>query len=312
MEQVYSTEGIAERERLAYWREEVSLPLAGLTFEPRDRFSFKARFRVRPAVAPAIECENSAASLVRGKSLMPRAPDAYHLMLHLGGRGVYRQGGTQVDAEPGRMVLIDGGLPFSLDMDRHLIRCWTLSRAVVERASLRQAGGLRSLSSGCGLGFILAAHLDALWRECGEIAPETLDRLVGQLCELVAIAFSDPSAVSDAHASPLLDAARARIEERFREPDLSPADVAACLGISVRSLDRAFEAAETHFALHLRRRRLVECRRLLAATDLPVTEIAYSSGFRDLSTFHRAFRTHFGMTPRDMRRHMAREWHEDG
>jgi AraC family transcriptional regulator of arabinose operon len=36
---------------------------------------------------------------------------------------------------------------------------------------------------------------------------------------------------------------------------------------------------------------------MLVSTDMPIKEIAYTTGYRHTSSFARAFRTHFGLSP---------------
>lgn len=49
-------------------------------------------------------------------------------------------------------------------------------------------------------------------------------------------------------------------------------------------------------------RRLLFAKQLLTETSLPVTEVALAAGFGSLRRFNAAFRTAYGMTPRDLRR----------
>ena len=53
---------------------------------------------------------------------------------------------------------------------------------------------------------------------------------------------------------------------------------------------------------YLTRYRLEKGRELLSATDLPITEIALSSGFESVSYFDRTFKKVFGMTPKAFRK----------
>jgi AraC-like DNA-binding protein len=53
---------------------------------------------------------------------------------------------------------------------------------------------------------------------------------------------------------------------------------------------------------YLVRARLRRAARLLIEADAPVTDIAYESGFADLSNFMRSFRRAAGVTPRQFRR----------
>src|SRR6266487_397575 len=75
------------------------------------------------------------------------------------------------------------------------------------------------------------------------------------------------------------------------------------LGVSERHLRRAMEReigvsplalAQTH--------RLLLAKRLLADTALPVTRIAFASGFRSLRRFNSVFRERYGLSPSDLRR----------
>ena len=83
----------------------------------------------------------------------------------------------------------------------------------------------------------------------------------------------------------------------------SVADLAAELGVSERHLRRALarevrvsplELAQTH--------RLLLAKRLLVDTDLPITRIAYASGFQSLRRFNTVFREQYRMPPSALRR----------
>ena len=80
-------------------------------------------------------------------------------------------------------------------------------------------------------------------------------------------------------------------------------DLAGELGVGERQLRRAMERelgvspvelAQTH--------RLLLAKRLLTDTALPVTRIAYASGFQSLRRFNTAFREHYRMSPSALRR----------
>ncbi len=48
--------------------------------------------------------------------------------------------------------------------------------------------------------------------------------------------------------------------------------------------------------------RLLLAKRLIAETQLPITQIAFASGFESVRRFNHAFRAHYRLTPSDMRR----------
>jgi AraC family carnitine catabolism transcriptional activator len=75
-------------------------------------------------------------------------------------------------------------------------------------------------------------------------------------------------------------------------------EIAARVGLSERQLQRHFQR---HVGMSLARQylqfRLAKAHKLLQQTDLPVTEIAISSGFGSLENFSRTYRRHFGCSP---------------
>ncbi|MBV8840079.1 MAG: helix-turn-helix domain-containing protein, partial [Alphaproteobacteria bacterium] len=81
------------------------------------------------------------------------------------------------------------------------------------------------------------------------------------------------------------------------------AQYAAALSITPTHLSRVARAATGQAASHLIIERIVrEARRNLVYTNLPVSKIAYSLGFRDPAYFSRLFSEATGASPRDFRR----------
>jgi len=94
------------------------------------------------------------------------------------------------------------------------------------------------------------------------------------------------------------------IEDRTLEADGLEA-VAGRLGITDRHLRRAFGAAfgvsPVQFA---QTQKLLLAKRLLTDTSLPVTEVAYASGFGSLRRFNALFKQRYRLQPGRLRRHM--------
>ncbi|MGF6393343.1 AraC family transcriptional regulator of adaptative response / DNA-3-methyladenine glycosylase II [Pseudomonas plecoglossicida] len=81
------------------------------------------------------------------------------------------------------------------------------------------------------------------------------------------------------------------------------ARIAQQLGVSDRHLRRIFEA---HFGVsplqYLQTRRLLTAKQLIADTQLPMTQVALSSGFASVRRFNDAFSRHYGLSPGALRR----------
>jgi AraC-like DNA-binding protein len=86
--------------------------------------------------------------------------------------------------------------------------------------------------------------------------------------------------------------------EAHLENKVSLQVLAGIAGLSMSHFAKAFKQSEG-VAPHdyLVRRRLQRALELLAETDLPLSAIAYTTGFADHSHLTRQFRHHFGVTP---------------
>jgi AraC family transcriptional regulator of adaptative response / DNA-3-methyladenine glycosylase II len=111
-------------------------------------------------------------------------------------------------------------------------------------------------------------------------------------------------AAVDARAR-LAKAAIARIEDGFLE-ERSLEQLAASLGVTDRHLRRVFEA-ELGVApvAYAQTQRLLLAKRLLTDTRLPVTEIAFASGFASVRRMNALFRERYRMPPSRLRERRA-------
>jgi AraC-like DNA-binding protein len=98
----------------------------------------------------------------------------------------------------------------------------------------------------------------------------------------------------------LLSAARAVIRQRYRDPDLSLAEVAAAVGSSPRQLQRVFrELGGEDFRRYLLRVRMEQATRLLSrnSNPLPVHATARRVGYGQASGLRQAFLRYYGYNP---------------
>jgi AraC-like DNA-binding protein len=94
------------------------------------------------------------------------------------------------------------------------------------------------------------------------------------------------------------------ILRNLSDPALSPAVVAAHIGLSSRSLARLFAMNGQTIERSIWSRRLAAARDALADPrlhDRSITDIAFSCGFNDAAHFSRSFLNAYGMTPRQFR-----------
>ena len=78
--------------------------------------------------------------------------------------------------------------------------------------------------------------------------------------------------------------------------------LAAVAGLSMHHFARQFKQSAGVTPHHyLTQKRLERAQKMLAQTDLPLSDIAYAAGFSDQSHLARHFRHRLGTTPREFR-----------
>ena len=93
------------------------------------------------------------------------------------------------------------------------------------------------------------------------------------------------------------------VEVDLTDPDLDVHRLARRLGVSARYVQMLFAEMGTTPRAFIQNRRLELAARRLEREggDVTVTDVAYDVGFNDLSSFCRAFRRRFEMSPRNYR-----------
>ncbi|MFI6316433.1 helix-turn-helix domain-containing protein [Nonomuraea sp. NPDC050556] len=165
------------------------------------------------------------------------------------------------------------------------------------------------MPAGGGIGAILAAYLRTLVREAPSMALQEARKLGAATLDL-ALAFLAHLLNADDRLQPetrqlaLMAQIRAFVEHNLGDADLTPRAVAQRHHISVRYLQLLFQRQGTTLTEWIRHRRLEHCRTDLADPALagrPINAIAARWGFTRAADFSRAFRTAYGMAPRDFR-----------
>jgi len=95
---------------------------------------------------------------------------------------------------------------------------------------------------------------------------------------------------------------KALVNENLHCPKLSTEFLATQMNMSERHVQTLFAANGTTPTIYIRSRRLVRASELLKYEQrMPVTEIAYRTGFNDSAYFTRCFKQHFSETPKAYR-----------
>jgi len=94
---------------------------------------------------------------------------------------------------------------------------------------------------------------------------------------------------------------RAIVRDQLRNATFSQREAARALGLSARTLERRLNKEGNSFGQLVEEVRRQEALRMLNETDAAVYEIAFCLGYRDVSSFSRAFKRWLGTSPRAYR-----------
>lgn len=213
-------------------------------------------------------------------------------------------GGVTRHVPAGVVTLWDLGRPSAKRMSagRHL--SMGFERSLAQRAGLL-AGDVHGVALGQA-GGIVAQHiksLNAALQQGSAFASadmaEASARLVAACLPAATFEATDNGSLA---LGALVERTQQVIARRMGDVDLDPEVVAGDLGVSRTSLYRAF-AAQGGVALAIRNARLRAAREALgsARDTRRVNQIAFACGFRNDAHFSRAFRSAYGVSPREFR-----------
>lgn len=312
--QAWSTDDLPVEDRFAHWRELRARNIFGVSVEierGRQR-AFRGRFSVLPLGGAAlVEMHASPYRVTRGEADIGRAPsDSLCIYQQLEGAGWFKAGGAEFEVPAGAIATSHSDLPYvtqpTTEAGFHLrllkvpfARC----KAMVEQDRPLWA---RPVPPAPGFAALFAAYFEAFVAQAPYLDGVGAEAAVQTLAQLAIVARGMADARNDgsraAIRAGLLQSARRAVERNIHRADLSPAAVAASIGVSVRQLHLLFEPTGTSFSRYVTARRLEHARLLLARSPLrSVADIAFSCGFDSLATFYRGFRQAYGHAPGELR-----------
>ncbi|MBR0694299.1 helix-turn-helix domain-containing protein [Bradyrhizobium lablabi] len=230
----------------------------------------------------------------------------YYAVVQLTGGSTINQDERVVNVAAGDVVLLDSTRPvtFVPDAEHRNARWLSLQ---LPRQNLVSHLGFEPQGGACGRRQAQASRLlcQLALEPASEPEPAfaSADRFMPLVVyDLLGALFAPPAPLGSRHSDKLFMRACHIIKNRFADPDISPREVAAEAGISLRYLQKLFAVRGSTCSHHIcsarldHAARLIE-RRALMKTGQPLSDIAYACGFRDYTYFARGFRRRFGTAP---------------
>lgn len=228
------------------------------------------------------------------------------LIIRAGRETVWQDGGA-ARLGPGGVVVWDSTRTARFAVDGQLVK----RSLLVPRAALAEVSGQAWTTPGVALDGsapavrLLCEYLDALTGMLPELGPAATLAARNATLELFVGAVRPaecPGAPVGTVGDPVLRAAMERyIDRHLAGPAITPDGIARAHGVSVRTVNRIFNTTGETLGAVIRSRRLARARGDLATGNEPIAKIAHRWGFFDSSHFNRAFKSQYGITPREYR-----------
>ena len=301
----WSTSDVPAREQFAYWREAVCEAVLNVATENPAEDSFSGD--IACAGYGDLRFASFASSphqVVRRRNHIGRS-DSDHFLISLQRKGVSRmqQCGQACELNPGDIGIVDGARPFTVSFPDSVERIVAVipSGMLQTRAPWLHDRPIGLLTQDGALHHILRSYIERLaGPDCA--SPVEAELLAGNLCNLVALLSARSHSEREASRAYIgdLDRMFAYLKRHISNPELSPQSLADYMKVSVRTIHKRFEQADTTFRRWLLDNRLEACRNALAdprCERMTVSQVAYAFGFNDLSHFSKTFRGRFGVPP---------------
>jgi AraC-like DNA-binding protein len=307
----FSTDGIPEGDRTAFWREHYGHVMLRVDIEPAPDMLFEASSRCLSLPGLLLmEGSSSPVKISRGGQYLADGNDDVVLAINRSGSVVVNSNGREQSLGDGEAIVLSGGEAGSFHRTS-FGRSFALRvpRTMFESTVVSLDDALmRPISSDRGALKLMEDY--ARWLlNAGNIDHQLLNISVRHIQDLLALTIGPTADFADTARTRGLRAARLKLAKSFivahsSRRDLSVSAVATSLSVTPRYVQRLFEADGTTFSEFLTGQRLARARRLLcepSSSPTAISTIAYDVGFGDLSYFNRCFRRQYGVTPREVR-----------
>lgn len=296
-----STLDVPKGERIGYWEAINADAFAGArcsTFDPRGLMAGAST--MRSDLLTISDIRGNEHVIERTPELVRATPkNSIFACLLMEGKAFFYQNNRCINLGAGDLLIYDTEAPFLYGFPGQMRELLIDLPRDACMTSLGMGGRLNPVhfDSSIGIGRTLCGTIGRI--ALGALASGShaqKSRLLTLLASVIGGSKSKRSAIL------LLLEAKSIIAENLANRDLDAEFAGRKMRMSVRHLNRLFEAENTSVARYIRSERLKAAYRdLTRGNSATVAEVAERWGFSDLSSFSRAFRQEFGVTAKDVR-----------
>lgn len=302
----FSTKGLSEIDRVEKWEDHNAKALVGLAARTLDDASLEAtEINLHlPTLHFAQVTANEHVIERTARHIASKPADSVVLYFSLYGDSFfYHRGGARALA-PGSVLVYDTDKPFMRGFAKGLKELVLM----VPRDTFKDISDGGKISEGDPhvLGFgksnksndFATAIAETVSQSLANPDTSSFQESENEVIDLLRGIFASSSATG---ISSQYRIASAYIDRHLRDPHLSAPVIARSIGVSDRQLSRIYSEQGTHLSREILRKRLELAQRVLQSTipdQMTVGDVARYSGFNSSAHFSRAFKAHFGHSPK--------------
>jgi AraC family transcriptional regulator, positive regulator of tynA and feaB len=306
----FSTDLVPASDRLEAWRWTAKQICGDSRFQFPQTYPFHGSIERRTlAGLDFTRFSSSPVSFAKFPVVSARAEDRGCIVItQLEGVRSYCQDGATALLKPGDTTLVDSGHPWRSECHGNCARLYLRipQWRVQNQLGMNRLPVLPQISGMSTSGSALFHLATSFYEEAEAMSAQEATAAIDAYLDVLAGCMVHPEQASSRLGSYAEHCARIErfIETHLAEPSLSPSQIAAAIGVSVRHLHRIFLSKGHTVAEWIRERRLERCRNDLLNPRLSernITEIAFFWGFSDSAHFSKSFKKEFGLSPRAFR-----------
>lgn len=304
-----STDVVAPRERAPQWCEWIHQHFGGLHSDLYGDTAFDGHLRASQAgdvILTRLEADRH--RVLRTPSMVRTSETAYlKIVAPWQGSASVQQQGREACARDGAWVIYDTTNAYEIanpERCDHLIVM--VPKDDVTERQLRLDGVMARRLGASGISRVALETMRNTYQELPNMSEAAAQGAGEMIKQLVRLSLQELAGMETAvtQREALRDRIRTYVQQHLRDPQLSVDAIARALNCSRRHLYNAFAGEGESIAAYIQRLRLQACVRDLQQSGphaRPITDIALSWGFGNLSHFSRVFRDHTGKSPSEFR-----------
>jgi AraC-like DNA-binding protein len=305
-----TTDDYAPADRAPVWREWIWKQFGGLEsdlYGDTDFDGHLASARAGDLILTKLEANRH--RVVRTRDMVRSSEEGYlKIVAPMRGRAGVEQMGRQAWVTPGAWTIYDTTGSYSVanpERVEHLIVMLPKAQ-MIERGLRLENLMARPVGGASGIARVALSTMRSTFQELPHMSADAArgaGELIAQLVRLSLIELSGQETQLTQREA-LKDRIRGYVALHLRDPGLSVEQIAVALNCSKRHLYNAFSEEDQTLASYIQTLRLEACIRELQHPMVqrrPITDIALSWGFNNLSHFSRVFREHTGRSPSEFR-----------